>query len=132
SRDEGDARRWDVIREPTTESAMIGAVTSSSSREWPALPLADWRDTYATVHRWVQMIGKTRLRFSPMQNHWWQTTLYLTSRGLTTAAMSNGLVSFEVALDSIDHRLVISTSDAAMRTLSLAPRTVAEFYREYV
>ena len=113
---------------------MSDAVTSSSSirREWPALPLADWRDTYATLQRWVQMIGKTRLRFAPMQNHWWHTTLYLTSRGITTSPMHDGTRSFEVELDFIDHRLVVRTSDGATRTLPLAPRTVADFYREYV
>jgi hypothetical protein len=49
--------------------------------EWPALPLAPWQDTYATLHRWLQIVGKTRLALAPMQNHWWLVTLYLTSRG---------------------------------------------------
>ena len=49
---------------------------------WPALPLDEWRPTYDTLHLWSQMVGKTRLALAPMQNHWWQVTLYVTSRGL--------------------------------------------------
>lgn len=99
---------------------------------WPALPLAEWRDTYATLHRWLQMVGKTRLALAPMQNHWWQVTLYLTSRGLTTSPMSCGERSCEVELDFLQHRLIIRTSDGDTRLLSLEPCPVAEFYREYI
>ncbi len=28
---------------------------------WPDLPLEGWRDTYATLHRWTQIVGKIRL-----------------------------------------------------------------------
>ena len=55
--------------------------------EWPALPLAPWRDTYATLHMWMQIVGKTRLALAPMENHWWQVMLYVTERGLTTTPM---------------------------------------------
>ena len=51
-------------------------------RDWPSLPLADWQDTYATLHRWAQIVGKTRLVLAPMHNHWWQVTLYVNARGL--------------------------------------------------
>jgi len=54
---------------------------------WPALPLESWRDTYATLHMWLQMVGKTRLALAPMENHWWQVALYVTERGLTTSSI---------------------------------------------
>jgi hypothetical protein len=111
---------------------MIGPMSPSSDRRWPELPLADWRDTYATLHRWMQIVGKTRLRYAPMQNHWWQVTLYLTSRGLGTSPMHDGARGFEVELDFIDHLLVVRTDEGATSTLSLVPRTVADFYREYL
>jgi hypothetical protein len=38
---------------------------------WPALPLAAWRDTYATLHMWPQIVGKVRLALTPLLNHWW-------------------------------------------------------------
>jgi hypothetical protein len=98
---------------------------------WPALPLREWRDTYATVHMWMQIIGKTRLALAPMQNHWWQVPLYLTPRGLTTSPMPYGERTFAVDWDFIDHRLVIAADDGATRTLALGPRTVADFYADY-
>ena len=99
---------------------------------WPALPLAEWRDTYATLHRWLQMVGKTRLALAPMQNHWWQVTLYLTSRGMSTSPMPCGDRSVDVELDFLQHRLIVRTSDGDTRLLSLEPCPVAEFYREYI
>lgn len=99
---------------------------------WPALPLAEWQDTYATLHRWLQIVGKTRLALAPMQNHWWQVVLYLTSRGLGTSPMPAGERTIEVEFDFIDHQLLARTSDGDVRSLPLAPRSVAEFYDEYL
>ncbi|MGH7508213.1 MAG: DUF5996 family protein [Gemmatimonadales bacterium] len=98
---------------------------------WPTLPLAEWKDTLATLHRWVQVVGKTRLALAPPVNHWWHVALYLTSRGLGTSPMWYGDRTFEVELDFIDHNLLVSTGDRAIGTLPLLPRTVADFYREY-
>ena len=98
---------------------------------WPQLPLSEWADTYATLHRWAQLIGKTRLALAPMQNHWWQVTLYLTARGLGTSPIPYHERSFEIELDFLDHRLLMRTSDAAVQSIPLAPRSVADFYREY-
>jgi hypothetical protein len=99
---------------------------------WPQLPLAEWQDTLETLHRWVQMVGKTRLGLAPPVNHWWHITLYLTSRGLTTSPMPHGNRTLEVELDFVDHNLLVRTSDGATRAMALVPRTVADFYREYI
>jgi hypothetical protein len=105
---------------------------TSTSEAWPALPLVEWQDTYATLHRWLQIVGKTRLALAPMQNHWWQVVLYLTSRGLGTSPMPAGDRMLEIEFDFIDHELQARTSDGAARSLPLAPRSVAEFYDEYM
>ena len=99
---------------------------------WPALPLAEWQDTYTTLHRWMQIVGKTRLQFAPMQNHWWNATLYLTTRGLGTSPMPDGTRTFDVELDFIDHSLAVTSGDGAVRMMSLKPRSVADFYAEYL
>ena len=99
--------------------------------EWPALPLADWQDTYATLHRWTQIVGKTRLALAPMQNHWWQVTLYVNARGLGTSAMPAGTRSIEVDFDFVDHHLVVRTSDGQVVTMALEPMTVETFYGRY-
>jgi Family of unknown function (DUF5996) len=97
---------------------------------WPSLPYEKWKDTYETLHMWTQIVGKIRLALSPMVNHWWQVTLYVTPRGLTTSPIPYGARTFEIRFDLIDHHLTIYTSDGATRYMSLYPRSVADFYRE--
>jgi hypothetical protein len=99
---------------------------------WPALPLGQWQATYATLHLWLQIVGKTRLALAPMQNHWWQVTLHVTPRGLTTSAMPFGEKACSVDLDFLAHELTIRTSAGSARVLPLAPKPVAEFYRDYM
>jgi hypothetical protein len=107
-------------------------MTAAPMEAWPALPLDAWRETYETLHMWTQIVGKTRLALSPMENHWWNVALYVTPRGLTTSAMPSGNRTASVDFDFIDHQLVIRDSDGETTTMSLAPRTVADFYREYI
>ena len=99
---------------------------------WPELPLSAWKETYATLHLWTQIVGKIRLALAPQVNHWWNTPLYVTARGLTTSAMPYAGRTFEVVFDFVDHRLVIETSDGRGETLPLSPMTVAEFYAEFI
>jgi Family of unknown function (DUF5996) len=99
---------------------------------WPALPLDAWRDTYATLHMWTQIVGKVRLALSPPVNHWWHVALYVTARGLTTSPIPYGTRTFEVSFDFIEHNLLIQTSDGAGKALGLFPRSVADFYHEFM
>lgn len=99
------------------------------SSAWPSLALAEWRDTYATLHRWSQIVGKIRLALAPPINHWWHVTLYVTSRGLTTSPMPHGERTLQIDFDFVDHRLAITTTDGEARFVALAPMTVADFYR---
>lgn len=96
----------------------------------PELPLNAWQDTYATLHMWTQIVGKIRLALSPYCNHWWQVPLYVTARGLTTSPMRSGDRFFEIDFDFIAHQLIIRVSDGTIKTLALAPRSVADFYAE--
>lgn len=117
----------------TTHTNAPSAIAPAARDDaWPMLPLDQWRDTYATLHMWLQIVGKTRLGLAPMENHWWQVTLYLTPRGLTTSPIPVGLGTFAVELDFLDHALSIRTSDGNTRTMPLRPRTVADFYAEYM
>ena len=96
---------------------------------WPE-PLDAWRDTYATLHLWTQVVGKIRLKLSPPVNHWWSTALYVNSRGLTTSLIPYGTRTFEVQFDFIDHTLTIEAQPNLKRVMSLSPKPVAAFYRE--
>jgi Family of unknown function (DUF5996) len=100
----------------------------SNDNHWPSLSSAGWQDTYATLHMWMQMVGKVRLALTPRINHWWGVALYLTARGMTTSPVPYGDGTFEIAFDFIDHRLTISTHDGRQRTIALVPRTVADFF----
>ena len=100
--------------------------------DWPELPLAAWQETYATLHRWTQIVGKTRLALAPMQNHWWQVTLYVTSRGLGTSPIPAGTRTFEVDFDFVERQLVVTTSDGRVARMPLEPMTVASFYQKYM
>lgn len=101
-----------------------------SSEVWPALPLEEWSETYATLHMWLQIVGKIRLMQSPWLNHSWHSTLYVTARGLTTSPIPFGGRSvFEIDLDFIDHRLTIQASDGQTGEVALEPQSVASFYK---
>jgi hypothetical protein len=95
---------------------------------WPELPLEAWSETYATLHRWMQIVGKLRLKQSPWVNHSWHVTLYVTARGLTTSPIPFDSRSFQVDFDFVDHRLEIQCSDGAIARLALEPQSVATFY----
>ncbi len=103
-----------------------------SSDAWPALPLAEWRDTYATLHMWTQIVGKTRLTLAPMENHWWQVALYLTPRGLTTSGMPSNRGTLAVEFDFVDHRLHLLTGGSVSPAIPLVPQSVADFYAAYM
>jgi hypothetical protein len=99
---------------------------------WPSLPLDSWQDTRDTLHMWTQIVGKTRLALAPPENHWWQVALYLTPRGLTTSPMPYGTRTLSADFDFLDHRLHLRTSDGATRGVPLIPRSVADFYADYL
>ncbi len=97
---------------------------------WPGLRVEDWVDTRDTLHLWTQVVGKVRLARSPLVNHWWQVTLYVTPRGLSTGSIPDRHRIFDVELDVVAHEMRIRTSDGTGRTIALAPMTVADFYAQ--
>ena len=97
---------------------------------WPALQLPVWKDTYETLHRWTQIVGKIRLTLSPPMNHWWNTTLYVTPSGLTTSSMAYKGQYLQMDFDFTDHILLIKTTKDYPKTISLQPKSVANFYHE--
>jgi Family of unknown function (DUF5996) len=103
-----------------------------SPEAWPALPLSAWAGTYETLHMWTQIVGKVRLALSPQVNHWWQVPLYVTAKGLTTSPIPYGNVIFEIEFDFLGHTLNIVTNRGETKSMRLYPRTVADFYAEFL
>jgi hypothetical protein len=112
-------------------SATERATERAIEAAWPPLPLAEWNDTRNTLHLWTQIVGKTRLALAPMVNHWWQVPLYISARGLTTSRIPYGTAGFSVELDFIGHDLQVLCDDGRTWSMTLAPRSVADFYSEY-
>jgi len=99
---------------------------------WPSLPLESWKNTLETLHMWAQIVGKVRLALTPKVNHWWNVTFYVSARGLTTGVIPYGKRVFEMEFDFIEHRLVVRSSDPQTKVVLLRPRSVADFYSEFM
>ena len=99
---------------------------------WPDLPLAAWGDTCDTLQLWTQIVGKVRIALTPLINHWWNATLFVTARGLAAPAMPYDGRTFDVVFDFVNHRLVIETSDGRVEDFALEPMAVADFYDEFM
>lgn len=102
------------------------------TERWPALRYDKWRDTCETLHLWTQIVGKVKLALVPFLNEWWNVPLYLTARGMTTGIIPYQDRAFQVQFDFIDHTLTVEASDGERQTLSLTPRSVADFYGDFM
>jgi Family of unknown function (DUF5996) len=96
---------------------------------WPELSVAGWRDTYATVALYTQIVGKIRLALTPKLNEWWNVPLYVTTRGLTTSPMPYGERAVSIDFDFIDHQLIVRDSDGHSSVQPLIARTVCDFHQ---
>lgn len=111
---------------------MEARTNREDGERWPALPLPEWQETLDTLHMWTQIVGKVKLELTPFLNQWWNVAFQVTPRGLTTGPIPGGTETFAVDFDFIDHRLIIHTSQGAVEALPLGPRTVADFYAEFM
>ena len=98
---------------------------------WPALPVGRWHETRDTLQLWLQMVGKVRLKNTPLVNHWWNVPVYVTTRGFTTSLMQHPSgESFQIDLDLREHRLNISTASGQERSVPLRSGPVSQFYAD--
>jgi len=105
---------------------------SGSGVQWPELAWGEWAATADTLHMWTQIVGKTRLALTPLQNHWWNVPLYVTARGLGTSAMAVGYDVLDVEFDFVAHELHLRLGSGGIQVMKLRAQTVADFYREYL
>jgi Family of unknown function (DUF5996) len=106
---------------------------TANAEFWPVLPAFEaWQDTRDTLHMWTQIVGKVRLALNPVINHWWEVPLYVSPRGLTTSSIPYARGIFEVEFDFLADRLLIQTSEGTGQSLPLGPRSVADFYKEFM
>jgi hypothetical protein len=100
----------------------------TNADNWPALPLAEWRDTYQTLHMWTQIAGKIRMTLAQPLNHWWHAALYVNARGLTTGPVPYPPGIFQIQFDFVSHELEITTSEGGVVRRPLRGQPVADFY----
>ena len=98
--------------------------------DWPSLMVDEWTATRDTLHMWTQIVGKIRMVHMPLINHWWQVTLYVSPRGLTTGAVPYRDAVFDMEFDFVNQILAIRKSDGRQEAVPLAAKPVAEFYGE--
>ncbi|MFC5271658.1 DUF5996 family protein [Adhaeribacter terreus] len=107
------------------------AETHTISETFPPMPLADWEDTKDTLHLYIQIVGKIRLKLMPRKNHWWHVLLYVTPRGLTTGAMPYKNRTLELHFNFIEHVLEVISSEGKSRQIPLHEGlSVAQFYNQ--
>src|SRR5918992_790647 len=93
------------------------------------MPLADWRETKDTLHRFEQIVGKIRLAASVRRNHWWNVPFHITGRGLTTRPMGPLDQLFCIDFDLVRHLLMVDRLDGRSEQFSLSDQSVSSFYR---
>ncbi len=104
-------------------------MTAPGPPHWPSIPVHEWEATRDTLHLYTQVVGKVRMTNQPLINHWWNVTLYVTARGLTSSLMPHETGSAsQIDFDFVDHHLHIATVDGTRRSLALEARPVADFY----
>lgn len=95
----------------------------------PELPFKAWQDTRMTLHLYLQIVGKIRLKVMPRKNHWWNITLYVNAKGITTHAMYYSNESFEIQFNFINHTLEVVTGKGEYEHFALHDGlSVADFH----
>lgn len=111
---------------------MPGTQEKTAAVLWPSLPYQRWKDTRDTLHLWMQIVGKVKLKLSAFLNQWWEVAFQVTPRGMTTGRIPYQEMAFAADFDFLAHTLSITTSEGDQERIPLAPRSVAEFYREFM
>jgi hypothetical protein len=106
--------------------------TMNKAETWPALPREAWQPTGDTLHLWLQIAGKVKLALCPWLNEWWQTGLHVTARGITTGNIPLAEGVFQIDFNFIEHVLQIQTSAGEYRAITLRPRSVADFFQDFM
>ena len=99
----------------------------------PDLRYVGFEKEKLTLHLFLQVVGKIRLKLSPRKNHWWYITHYLNPQGFTTGAIpyNDGFSSFSIDFNFIKHQLEIATSEGDFELIKLENGlSVSDFYTE--
>ncbi len=110
----------------------MAELVKDGSAAWPSLVWDEWAETANTLHMWTQIVGKTRLALTPLQNHWWNVPLYVTAHGLGTSAMPYNDDVLDIEFDFVAHQLHFRLGSGQGLSVPLRAQSVADFYKEYL
>ncbi len=102
------------------------ASVANPDLRWPELPYERLRATLDTLHMYLQVCGKLKLR-TPFQPEWANVALELGPRGLGTGAIPSGEDSFSIDVDLVGHAVQVTHGDGRAISFPLRARSVAEF-----
>ena len=103
-----------------------------SRAQWPALPWSEWEQTADTLHMWTQIVGKTRLALTPLQNHWWNVPLYVTAHGWALRRCRMATMCLDIEFDFVAHELHFRLGSGRRSRCRCGAQSVADFYKEYL
>ena len=86
-----------------------------------------------TLHLFLQIMGKIRLKLTPRKNHWWYVTEYVSTKGITTGPIpyNEGMDNFDMTINVHQHQLEVSTSKGEFASFSLLHGiSVSDFYQQ--
>lgn len=99
----------------------------------PVLPYKKYVQEKMTLHLFLQIIGKIRLKMTPRKNHWWYITEYIDTKGFSTRPIpyNSGADQFEICINVQKHQLEVHTSQGDFESFPLHDKlTVADFYKK--
>ena len=97
---------------------------------WPALDFETEKSVYATVHAYLQVIGKLPTRALPWCNHSWHLAMLVVPRGFRTYPVEMADGEVELLFDCLASRVVAVSSDGRDASLAITGQSVADFHRE--
>lgn len=105
----------------------------NNSIQLPSLDYKGNEQKKMTLHLFLQIIGKIRLKLTPRKNHWWYVTEYISTKGITTGSIpyGEGVETFEITVNIHQHQLEVNTSKGEFASFSLMNGlSVADFYAQ--
>lgn len=101
--------------------------------ELPVLSYNGFEQQKLSLHLFLQILGKIRLKSTPRKNHWWYITEYIGTDGLTTGPIpyDSGFNRFSITINVLKHLLDVRTSQGDFESFPLDKGlSVADFYNK--
>ncbi len=118
-------------RAETVNWFILSQLPKNQSMELPQLPLESWENSKITLHLYLQILGKIKLKMAPRKNHWWHITLLPHPSGLTTGPVPYTDGTFQINVNMVNHRVEFVYAGGRQSSFELKDGlTVSEFYRK--